>query len=148
EPYDASYSLPGKLAAAGVKFCVTDGGGTWNARNLPYNASMAAAFGLDRDEALRSVTLYPAQILGVGDRLGSTEPGKIADLVVADGDLLEDTTHVEQVWIGGRQISMETKQTRLFHKYDSRPRGSLARAHSAGGGASSTAGGANNGNTR
>ena len=149
EPYDEAYTLPGRLAAAGVKFCVTDGGGTWNARNLPYNASMAAAFGLDREEALRSITLYPARILGVADRVGSIEPGKVADLVVADGDLLEDTTHVEQVWIAGRQISMETKQTRLFHKYDSRPRGSLARAHNAGDGTSKTAGnGANSGSTR
>lgn len=148
EPYDEPYALPGKLAAAGVKFCITDGGGTWNARNLPYNASMAAAFGLDRDEALRSVTLYPAQILGVADRVGSIEPGKVADLVVADGDLLEDTTHVEQVWIAGRQISMETKQTRLFHKYDSRPRGALARAHAGDGGSKTAGNGANSGSTR
>ncbi len=131
DPYDAAYTLPAKLAKAGVQYCITDGGGSWNARNLPYNASMAAAFGLDRDEALRAVTLYPAQILGVADRVGSIEPGKVADLVVADGDLLEDATHVEQVWINGRQISMETKQTRLFHKYDQRPRGTLARAHAA-----------------
>jgi imidazolonepropionase-like amidohydrolase len=127
EPYDASYTLPSKLAAAGVRYCITDGGGTWNARNLPYHASMAAAFGLDRDEALKAVTLYPAQILGAGERLGSIEPGKVADLVVANGDLLEQTTTVEQVWIAGRAIPMESKQTRLFHKYDGRPRGPRAR---------------------
>jgi len=127
EPYDAAFTLPARLAQAGVTYCITDGGGSWNARNLPYNASMAAAFGLDREEALKAVTLYPARILGVADRVGSIEPGKVADLVVADGDLLEDTTHVEQVWIDGHQISMETKQTRLFHKYDGRPRGTLAR---------------------
>jgi imidazolonepropionase-like amidohydrolase len=135
EPYDAAYTLPAKLAAAGVRFCIADGAGggeglsASNARNLPYNAGMAAAFGLPRDEALKGVTLYPAQILGVGDRLGSIEPGKIADLVVTRGDLLDETTTVDQVYIAGKAISMETRQTRLFHKYDSRPRGPKARPH-------------------
>jgi imidazolonepropionase-like amidohydrolase len=130
ESYDLSYTLPARLAAAGVKFCVADGGTSdiaMNARNLPYQAGMAAAFGLDREEALKSVTLYPAQILGIADKLGSIEPGKNADLVVADGDLLDETTHVEQVFIDGEAISMETRQTRLYHKYDSRPRGPHAR---------------------
>ena len=127
DSYDAAFSLPGKLAAAGVKFCIADGGGSMNARNLPYHASQAAAFGLSRDEALKAVTLYPAQILGAGDRLGSIEAGKVGDLVVTDGDLLEITTTVEQVYIAGRAISMENRQTRLFHKYDGRPRGPKAR---------------------
>jgi len=130
EPYDQAMSLPARLHAAGVRFCISDGGGAggaMNARNLPHHAAMAAAFGLPRDEALRAITLYPAQILGVADRVGSIEPGKIADLVVTDGDPLEITTQVEQVYIGGRAISMETRQTRLFHKYDQRPRGPNAR---------------------
>jgi imidazolonepropionase-like amidohydrolase len=115
-----------------VRFCIADNGGGFaasNARNLPHHAAMAAAFGLSRDEALKSVTLYAAQILGVGDKLGSIEPGKIADLQVTDGDALDDATHCEQVFIGGRAIPMESRQTRLFHKYDSRPRGPLARKH-------------------
>ncbi len=127
EAYDYGMSLPAKLFAAGVRFCISDGGGTSNARNLPYHAAMAAAFGLPREEALRAVTLYPAQILGAGDRLGSVEPGKDADLVIGDGDPLEITTHVEQVYIAGKAISMETRQTRLFKKYDGRPRGPMAR---------------------
>jgi imidazolonepropionase-like amidohydrolase len=98
-----------------------------NARNLAYQASMAAAFGLSKDEALKSVTLYPAQILGVADQLGSIEPGKTADLVVANGDPLEITTTIEQVYIDGKPIPMETRHTRLFHKYDSKPRGEKAR---------------------
>jgi len=113
-----------------VRYCISDGGSPFvamNARNLPYNAAMATAFGLPRDEALKSVTLYPAQILGVADRFGSIEPGKVADLVVTDGDLLEIATHVEQVYIAGWPISMETRQTRLFAKYDTRPRGPMAR---------------------
>jgi imidazolonepropionase-like amidohydrolase len=127
EPYDTGMSLAAKLHAAGVRFCVSDGGGSTNARNVGHHAAMAAAFGLPRDEALKSITLYPAQILGVGDRLGSIEPGKIADLIVTDGDPLEITTRVEQVFIGGRPIPMESRHTRLFGKYDSRPRGPHAR---------------------
>jgi imidazolonepropionase-like amidohydrolase len=130
EPYDEAYSVPAKLARAGVRYCVSDGGsafGAMNARNLPYHAAMAAAFGLPRDEALKSVTLYPAQILGVGDQVGSIETGKIADLVLTDGDPLEITTHVEKVWVAGKPQSMESRQTRLFEKYDARPRGPMAR---------------------
>jgi len=132
EPYDDAMALPGKLAAAGVRFCISDGGGPFtapNARNLPYHASMAAAYGLPKEEALKGVTLYPAQILGVADKLGSLEPGKIADVIVTNGDPLEIVTTVEQVYIAGKAVSMETRQTRLFHKYDERPRGAKARTH-------------------
>jgi imidazolonepropionase-like amidohydrolase len=127
EAYDTGMSRAAKLHAAGVRFCMSDGGGSHNSRNLPYEASMAAAYGLPRDEALKSVTLYPAQILGVADRLGSIEAGKVADLMVTTGDPLEITTRVEQVYIEGRAISMESRHTRLFHKYDGRPRGPTAR---------------------
>jgi imidazolonepropionase-like amidohydrolase len=130
DPYDENFSVPARLRAAGIPFCISDGGGTFgamNARNLAYNAGMAAAFGLPKDEALKSITLYPAQILGVADRLGSIEPGKIADLMVADGDPLEITTRVEQVFIAGKLMPMENRQTRLFEKYDHRPKGRKAR---------------------
>ncbi len=131
EPYDAAFTAAVKLHRAGVRYCIGDGGQAFtamNARNLPYHASMAAAFGLPRDEALKAVTLYAAQILGVADRVGSLEPGKLADLIVTTGDPLEITTRVERVWIAGREASMENRQTRLFQKYDSRPRGPKARA--------------------
>jgi len=128
EPYDTGMSLPHKLQEAGVRFCISDGGETGNARNLPQHAAMAAAFGLTHDQALRAVTLSTAEILGVSDRLGSIEPGKVADLVVGNGDPLEMTTQIEQVWIAGKETSMENRQTRLFHKYDQRPRGPQARA--------------------
>ena len=134
DPYDEPFALPEKLRAAGLRWCLSDGGspfGATNARNLPYHAAMASAFGLPRDEALKSITLYPAQILGVADKLGSIEPGKIADLLVADGDPLEIETQIEQVYIAGRPVPMESRQTRLFHKYDARPRGKLARTRTA-----------------
>jgi imidazolonepropionase-like amidohydrolase len=130
DPYDENYTLPAKLAAAGIPFCISDGGsafGAMNARNLAYHAAMAAAFGLSREDALKSVTIWPAQILGAGDQVGSIEVGKLADLLVADGDPLEITTHVEQVYISGKATSMENRQTRLFEKYDHRPRGPKAR---------------------
>jgi len=129
EPYDEGMALAAKLQAAGVRFCISDGGGSTNVRNLPYEAAVAAAYGLPRDEALKGITLYPARILGVADRLGSIETGKIADLVVTNGDPLEITTQIEQVYINGKAISMETRHTRLFHKYDARPRGPMARKH-------------------
>jgi len=130
DPYDAAFALAGRLAAAGVRYCIADdggGGGAMNARNLPQHAAMAAAFGLPRDEALKAVTLYPAQILGAGDRLGSIEPGKVADLQVTDGDPLEVTTRCEQVIVAGRLVPMESRQSRLFQRYDERPRGAKAR---------------------
>ena len=127
EPYDIGMGLAARLHDAGVRFCISDGGGSTNARNIGHHAAMAAAFGLPRDEALKSITLYPAQILGVGDRLGSIDAGKIADVIVTTGDPLELTTRVEQVYINGRPTSMESRQTRLFKKYDARPRGPLAR---------------------
>jgi len=128
--YDDRYATPARLHDAGIHFCIADDGGrdeAMNARNLPYHAGAAAAFGLPRDEALKSVTLYPAQILGVDDRLGSIEKGKQADLFVCDGDPLEITTRIEQVYVAGQPVSMETRQSRLFEKYDARPRGPNAR---------------------
>jgi len=125
EPYDEAFTLPARLAAAGVTFCISDGGSPFsapNARNLPYHAAMAVAFGLSKEDALRSITLTPAEIFGADKYVGSIESGKYADLVVADGDLLEESTHVEQVWINGAPLPMESRQTRLFEKYDARPK--------------------------
>ncbi len=130
ESYDAAFTVPARLAAAGVRFCIADDGGGFgatSARNLPYHAGMAAAFGLAHDDALKAITLWPAQILGAGDRLGSIEVGKSADVQVTTGDPLEITTQVERVFIAGRDVPMESRQTRLFHKYDERPRGPKAR---------------------
>ena len=127
DSYDDAFMLPSRLAAAGVRFCIATGDGPANVRNLPHHAGLAAGFGLDPNEALKSVTLYPAQILGVGDQVGSLEVGKWADIQVTDGDPLLQSTKCLQVILAGRVIPMDDRQIRLFKKYDSRPRGEMAR---------------------
>jgi imidazolonepropionase-like amidohydrolase len=102
-----------------VKYCITLAhrfGGS-DARNLPYHAARAAAYGLPADEALKAITLYPAQILGCADRVGSLEAGKDATLIVTDGDPLETFTHVERAYIQGRALDLSSRHTRLWEKY-------------------------------
>jgi imidazolonepropionase-like amidohydrolase len=120
DPYDVNYSSPARLHQAGVKFAISEGGGA-ETRNLPYNAGMAAAFGLPKDEALKSVTLYPAQIMGVADRFGTIEVGKVANLVVTDGDLLEAKTNTKYLFIDGRPVPLSTKHTELYELFKDRP---------------------------
>lgn len=120
DPYDVNFSAPAKLHRAGVRFAITSGDGGAEARNLPYTAGMAAAFGLPREAALRSVTQWPAQILGLGDRLGSIEVGKMANLVVTDGDLLEARTKTRHLFIDGRPIPLSTKHEVLYETFKDR----------------------------
>ena len=117
--YDSSYTLPERLREAGIRFCISGSGRseTWNARNLPYHAATAVAFGLPHDEAIKAITLYPAQIFGVDDRVGSLEPGKDATLFIADGDPLETTTQVLDAFVQGRKVDMNDKHKRLYAKY-------------------------------
>jgi imidazolonepropionase-like amidohydrolase len=123
EDYDAAFTLPARLREAGIRFCIAGeiGGSSGslpsNLRNLPYHAATAAAYGLPADEALKSITLYPAQILGVADSIGSLEPGKDATLIVTDGDPLEITTHVTAAYIQGRAVSLADRHKRLWEKY-------------------------------
>jgi len=118
DDYDAVYALPARLHASGVKFCISAGGtSASNSRNLPYQAATAAAYGLARDEALRAITLYPAEILGVAERVGSLEPGKDATLIVTDGDPLETPTHVLSAFVQGRRVDLSDRQKRLWKKY-------------------------------
>ncbi len=121
DPYDAAYACPARLFEAGVKFCIRSAGGT-NTRNLPYEAAMAASYGLPPDEALRAVTLYPAQILGVDKDLGSIEPGKRANLVLTNGDLLQASAQAVALFIDGRPLPPSSKHTRLYERYQERLR--------------------------
>ena len=125
-PYDKPYAVPGELVEAGVKVAFASGaGGGWGgsphgSRLLPYNAEQAVAFGLPEEEALRAVTLNAAEMLGVADRLGSIEPGKIANLIVTDGNPLEIRTQVKHVVIGGREISTDNRHRELYEQYRGR----------------------------
>jgi imidazolonepropionase-like amidohydrolase len=120
DAYDAAYANAATLHRAGVPFAiVTDDPD--NERNLPYEAAMARAYGLPADAALRAITLSPAEILGVADRLGSIRPGKSATLVVASGDIMDHRTQVEHVFIDGVAQSLETRHTRLYREFKDRP---------------------------
>jgi len=124
EAYDMAYVAAAKLHEAGVKFAIGDGGGGFaatNARNLPFHAGSAAAFGLPKDAALKSVTLWPAEILGVGSELGSLEPGKRASLIVTTGDPLQPMTTIERVWIDGEEYDLgRSKHRQLYERYKAR----------------------------
>jgi len=117
EGYDAGYTLPARLKEAGVRFCITAGGEAAHDRNLNHMAATAAAYGLDRDEALKSVTLYAAQIIGQGAALGSLEAGKSATLIVTTGDPLEITSDTLIAFIDGRRIDLGSRQKTLYAKY-------------------------------
>jgi len=119
-PHQASYTAAATLAKAGVTFAIAVPSDT-NARQLPWHAAMAAACGLSRDEALKAVTINAAQILGVADRVGSLEPGKIGNLLIAKGDPLEVRTPITHVVIAGRDIPLDTPQLALYERYLKRP---------------------------
>jgi len=119
ERYDAVYSLPAQLYKRGVKIAFASYE-AHNVRNLPYQAGYAVAFGLPYDEALKAITLNPAEIWGVADQLGSLDVGKMANVVVANGDPLDVKTDVKRVFIQGREIPMTSRQTRLRDEYSER----------------------------
>ena len=116
ERYDAVYNLPAQLNKRGVKIAFASFD-AHNARNLPYQAGFATAFGLPYDEALKAITLNAAEIWGVSDKLGSLDVGKTANVVVANGDPLDVKTDVKQVFIAGQEIPMTSRQTRLRDQY-------------------------------
>lgn len=117
EAYDSRYSLPAKLHAAGVEFAISGGGSAPYAYRLPWEVGAAAAYGLDVEEALRSVTISPAQILGFDDRVGSLEVGKDATLLITTGSPMEYSTQIEQAYIEGRKIDMMDSHRQLYEKY-------------------------------
>lgn len=120
DPYDMAFSNAGLLSKAGVKiaFQTLDSA---HVRDLTNNVGMAAAFGLPKEEALKAVTIYPAEILGVADKIGSIEKGKIANLILTDGDPLEALTQVKHLFINGREIPLTSKHTELYERYKGRP---------------------------
>lgn len=117
EPYDRAYAAAARLHEAGVKIAIAGDGGT-NARNQPFNAGSAAAFGLPKDAALKSVTQWAAEIVGVGDELGTLTAGKRATLIVTNGDPLEPMTSIERVWIDGAEYDLgRNPHLQKFERY-------------------------------
>ncbi|HKV24908.1 MAG TPA: amidohydrolase family protein [Candidatus Acidoferrum sp.] len=121
DPYDRVLTQPAELAAAGVKIAFGSFDNSF-ARRLGQQAANAVAYGLPYDEALKAVTLYPAQIFGLGDQVGSLETGKIANVIVTNGDPLEVTTDVKYLFINGERTSLDNKHLRLYEKYSHRPK--------------------------
>jgi len=125
EDYDQAYKGPAMLYKAGVQFCISSSGsagGAYRVRNLPNHAAMAAAYGLPKDVALKSITLYAAEILGIDSQVGSLEAGKDATLFISTGDPLEIRTNVLQAYIQGRKIDMGDKHKALYNKYQEKYR--------------------------
>ena len=116
ERYDSVYKLPAELQKRGVKVILASDD-AHNVRNLPYQAGYAVAYGLPYDEALKAITLYPAQAFGIDKDYGSLDVGKVANVVIANGDPLDVKTDVKRVFIAGKEISMENRQTRLRDQY-------------------------------
>ena len=123
DAYDAQFKGAATLHKAGVKVLFSEGSGASNAtfaRNTPYSAAQAVAFGLPEAEALKGLTLYPAQVLGL-DALGSIEAAKEATFFASDGHILDLRANVKRMWIAGREVSLDSRHTRLYDKYKSRP---------------------------
>ena len=124
DPYDAIYANAAKLHAAGVLVAIRSVGQgpdqATSSRNLPFEAGFAVGFGLPESEAVKAVTINPATILGVADSLGTLEVGKRANLVVTEGPLLQVTTPVRALFVNGRPVTTDNKQTRLRDTYRGR----------------------------
>jgi len=114
--YDRAYANAGLMHKAGVKVAIRSND-TENVRNLPFNAGFAAAYGMGKEAALKAVTIIPAEIFGVDDKLGSLEVGKSATLLIADGDPFETRTNIKQVFIDGWQIPMDSRHIQLYHEF-------------------------------
>jgi imidazolonepropionase-like amidohydrolase len=115
--YDKAYSNPSLLKKAGVKVAIKTDDENLNYRNLPYHAGFAVAYGMTREEALKAITIIPAEIFKVADKLGSIEAGKSATLFVCNGDPFETKTDVLHVFIDGWMIPMESRQTLLYNEF-------------------------------
>lgn len=123
EAYSTPFETPSKLAAAGVKVAIAGDGTVFDAphaRNLPYDAAKAVAFGFTREQALASITQAPAEILGIDDKLGTLEVGKDATFIVTTGDPLDTFTAVRAAFVRGRELDLENRQTTLYEKYRER----------------------------
>ena len=120
EPDDLNDETASKLQKAGVRFSISTGGDGTSVRDLPWRAGMSAAHGLSKDEALKAVTLYPAQAMNVQEKLGSIEVGKMANIVVTEGDILEARSKTRFLFIDGRQVPLTSKHEDLYDLFRNR----------------------------
>ena len=122
EDYDQAFKTAAQLARAGVSFALTKTGtDNWDIRNLPFWGATMVSFGLSREDALRALTLWPAQMFGVADRLGSLETGREATLFLSRGDVMDyGGNAVTHMFIGGRPVDLDNRQKRLYRKYSER----------------------------
>lgn len=119
-PYDEIYAQPGLLYDAGVKFAFSTGQGS-NSRHVAFHAALAEAYGLAPEGALKALTIWPAEIFGADKDIGTVEKGKLANLFITTGDPLDLRTQVNYVFIKGRDMPFDDRQTRLYLKYKGRP---------------------------
>jgi len=120
DPYDKFFTLPSDLQKAGIRFAIASFGLEF-VRRLPQQAGNAVAYGLSYDDGLKAITLYPAQILGLDKDLGTLEKGKIANIMITNGDPLELRTEVKYLYINGKPASTDNKHRQLYEKYSKRP---------------------------
>ncbi|WP_158860597.1 amidohydrolase family protein [Lunatibacter salilacus] len=120
--YDAAYTNPGLLAKAGVKVALRTNDAE-NVRNLPFHAGFAAAYGMGIEEALKAVTIHPAEMFGIADQVGSLEEGKFANLFISDGDPFEPRSQISHLFIKGYKIPMTNRQIRLYQEFNERSPG-------------------------
>ena len=118
----ARYGNAGKLAAAGVRVAITvSDDASHNARNIKQEAGNAVSYGMTWDQALRAVTLTPAEVFGLAARYGSLQAGRVANVVVWSGDPFELSTAVEHVFIRGKEVALTSRQTELMERYKTLP---------------------------
>jgi imidazolonepropionase-like amidohydrolase len=123
EAYDKAYATPAFLEKSGVNYALAIDS-NWPARNLAFAAGQSIAYGVSPDMALKSITLAPAKILGVADKMGSLSVGKQANIIISNGDLFDHITHkVEMMFIDGRSVDLDDRHKRLYRKYSKKPKG-------------------------
>ena len=123
DPYYATFSAAAQLHDAGVRLAMTGWGSSGPnppSRTVAYEAANAVKFGLPEEEALLMITRYPAEILGLGDQLGTIEAGKLGNLIVTDGNPLQIRTQILHVFINGHPVDLSNKHLELYEKYRAR----------------------------
>ena len=116
DPYDVNFATPEVLRRAGVRFAIVSNSAP-DSRSLPFIAATAAAYGLEREDALKAITIWPAEILGTAGKVGSIEPGKLANLLVTRGDPLDIRSEVKYVFIEGKMVDLASRNTELYQRF-------------------------------